>query len=700
MVQLGAGITAADVVASRDGDTLVLTLKGSSDVLRINYYFYNDATSGYQVEQVKFADGTAWDVATVKGLVQKATADNDTLVGYATADTLTGLAGEDTLYGRGGNDSLDGGDGDDRLYGEEGNDTLLGGAGNDSLDGGNGDDTLTGGTGNDTLYGQAGNDILDGGAGNDTLDGGAGNDTYLFGKGSGKDTISAYDGTAGKLDVVQLGAGITAADVVASRDGDSLVLALKGSSDTLRINYYFYNDATYGYQVDQVKFADGTAWDVATIKGLVQQATSANDTLTGYGTADTLSGLDGDDTLYGRAGIDALDGGAGDDRLYGEDGNDTLLGGSQNDYLDGGNGDDLLSGQEGNDSLYGQAGNDILDGGAGNDTLDGGAGNDTYLFGKGSGKDTISAYDGTAGKVDTIELATGIATSDVTLGRDGDALVLSLNGSSDSLRVNSYFYNDATYGYQVEKISFDDGTAWDVASVKAQLLTQSGSGNDTLIGYGTADTLTGLDGEDALYGRGGNDTLNGGNGDDSLYGEEGNDTLQGGSQNDYLDGGNGDDLLKGEEGNDTLYGQSGNDTLVGGAGNDYLNGAYGSDTYQLARGDGSDVIAEYDSNGADQDVLQLGSDIAADQLWFSRSGNDLKVGVIGGNDGVTIQSWYSANAYHVEQFKSGDGKTLLDSQVANLVSAMATLTPPAAGESTLSADYHSKLDAVIAASWK
>jgi len=55
---------------------------------------------------------------------------------------------------------------------------------------------------------------------------------------------------------------------------------------------------------------------------------------------------------------------------------------------------------------------------------------------------------------------------------------------------------------------------------------------------------------------------------------------------------------------------------------------------------------------------------------------------------------------HVEQLKTADGKTLLDSQVQNLVAAMSSLTPPAAGQTSLSADYHSKLDAVIAANWK
>ena len=247
------------------------------------------------------------------------------------------------------------------------------------------------------LYGQAGNDTLDGGIGNDTLDGGAGNDTYLFGKGSGKDTISAYDGTVGKVDLIQLGADVLTTDVVLKREGDTLVLSINGSTDTLRVNNYFSNDATNGYQVEQIKFADGTIWDVDAVKTKVLAATNENDTLYGYASADTFSGLAGDDIVYARAGNDTLDGGAGDDQLNGEEGDDLIFGGTQNDRLDGGNGADNLQGQDGDDMLYGQAGNDTLDGGIGNDTLDGGAGNDLINGGLnadrltgGSGSDNFS----------------------------------------------------------------------------------------------------------------------------------------------------------------------------------------------------------------------------------------------------------------------------------------------------------------------
>ncbi|WP_307719259.1 calcium-binding protein [Pseudoduganella armeniaca] len=575
---------------------------------------------------------------------------------------------------------------------------LRGGANNDRLDGGNGADLLQGGDGDDTLYGQAGNDTLEGGSGNDTLDGGTGNDVYLFGRGAGKDTISGYDGTAGKLDVIQLGTGIAAADVTLKRDGDALVLSIAGSGDTLRVASHFYADATYGYQVEQIRFADGTTWDLAAIKAKVQAGGNDSESLYGYAGNDSLAGLLGDDTLYGRAGNDTLDGGWGDDQVSGEDGDDLLRGGLHNDRLDGGNGNDSLQGGDGDDTLYGQAGNDTLDGGVGNDTLDGGAGNDVYLFGKGAGKDTISAHESTVGKLDRIQLASGLAAADVLLQRDGDALVLAIAGTSDSLRVNNYFSNDATYGYQVEEIRFADGTTWNVATVKQKVLA-AGADNDTLTGYAGADNLAGLAGEDTLRARAGNDTLDGGAGDDNLYGEDGDDLLKGGLNDDQLDGGAGNDSLLGNDGADVLSGQAGNDTLDGGAGNDTLDGGAGSDKYLFGKGAGADSISSYDG-GASDDRVAFGAGVSEGQIWLQKSGSDLQLTLIETNDKLTIRNWYSGSTYRVDGFDLANGKHLLEGQVEALVSAMAAFAPPVPGQSSLPADYQAALNPVIAANWK
>ena len=117
-------------------------------------------------------------------------------------------------------------------------------------------------------------------------------------------------------------------------------------------------------------------------------------------------------------------------------------------------------------------------------------------------------------------------------------------------------------------------------------------------------------------------------------------------------------------------------------------------------GTAADQIFEDDATAGNTDVALFGPGIAADQLWFRRLRHDLEVSVIGSSDKFLLQSWYLASRHHVEQFKTSDGKVLLDSQVQNLVDAMAGFVMPAAGQMTLSPSLQSSLNAVIAANWQ
>jgi Ca2+-binding RTX toxin-like protein len=391
------------------------------------------------------------------------------------------------------------------------------------------------------------------------LTGGAGSDTYLFGRGSGQDTVNNYDTSTGKLDTIQLAADIVVADIIAVRSGSNLVLSIVGTTDKLTVSNYFLTDGVNTYAVEAVKFADGTTWNIDALKNIVTQGTATADNLQGYATADSLNGLAGNDYLYGRVG------------------NDTLNGGADNDYLYGEGGDDLLYGGLGVDTLYGDADNDTLDGGAGNDALTGGAGSDTYLFGRGSGQDTVNNYDTSTGKLDTIQLAADIVVADIIAVRSGSNLVLSIVGTTDRLTVSNYFLTDGVNTYAVEAVKFADGTTWNIDALK-NIVTQGTATADNLQGYATEDRINALEGNDYVYGRAGNDTLNGGADNDYLYGEDGDDLLEGDIGVDVLYGGNANDKLLGGDGNDTLYGDAGNDILDGGLGNNFMSGGTGDDT--------------------------------------------------------------------------------------------------------------------------
>ncbi|MGH8604095.1 MAG: calcium-binding protein, partial [Gammaproteobacteria bacterium] len=71
-------------------------------------------------------------------------------------------------------------------------------------------------------------------------------------------------------------------------------------------------------------------------------------------------------------------------------------------------------------------------------------------------------------------------------------------------------------------------------------------------------------------------------------------------------------------------------------------------------------------------------------------------------DQLTLQNWYSGSANHVEQIKSSDNSTLLDTQVANLIQAMATFSAQHGGISWDQAidQNPNEVQAILAAHWQ
>ncbi|WP_327393846.1 calcium-binding protein, partial [Pseudomonas coronafaciens] len=366
-IEFASDILPGDIVITRSADDLVLALNGSTDKITVSSYFISDGDSAYKLEEIRFADGTNWSLDQVKSMALLSTEGNDSIRGYATDDTLSGGLGDDVLYGLAGNDvlkgdagndilygadgadSLSGGDGQDNLYGGAGADLLAGDSGNDYLSGGAGADLLAGGSGNDYLSGDAGDDVLEGGEGNDALSGGEGSDTYRFSRGWGQDTISNYDPSTNKSDAIEFASDILPSDIVITRSYDDLVLTLRGTTDQISVSSYFGSDGLSAYQLEAIRFADGTSWSLDQIKSLAVLSTDGNDSIWGYAADDTLSGGLGDDSLYGQAGNDVLKGDAGNDILYGAEGVDSLSGGDGQDNLSGGAGADLLAGGSGND---------------------------------------------------------------------------------------------------------------------------------------------------------------------------------------------------------------------------------------------------------------------------------------------------------------------------------------------------------------
>ena len=271
-----------------------------------------------------------------------------------------------------------------------------------------------------------------GSTGNDTLKGGYGSDTYFFSAGDGKDSLYEGSSNAGDVDTLRLGEGIRPEDVILQRKitnglsaNDRLIISFRDSTDSITIDNFCREGK---YQVEELVFANGTVWDVNTVKAMSLHGTDDAQTITAYAEGSEIHAAGGNDSLQGAD---------NSDQLYGDAGDDSLIGGK---------------------------GADILSGGTGNDTLKGGYGSDTYLFNAGDGNDYL--YEGTsnAGDADSLRFGEGINPEDVIIQRRKtsglnarDSLIITFRDSTDSITLDDFF---RAAKYQVEHITFADGTDW------------------------------------------------------------------------------------------------------------------------------------------------------------------------------------------------------------------------------------------------
>jgi Ca2+-binding RTX toxin-like protein len=173
--------------------------------------------------------------------------------------------------------------------------------------------------------------------------------------------------------------------------------------------------------------------------------------------------------------------------------------------------------------------------------------------------------------------------------------------------------------------------------------------------------------------------------------------LIGGEGSDRLIGYSTDDFLHGHEGDDYLFGGFGNDQLQGGLGNDVLYGESGSDLYLFESDFGMDTINNYrESFSVDSVRFEAAS---PQDLWFERAGNHLQISAVGADDVVTINNWYSGEAYQVDRIEAG-GFTLVNSQVENLVNAMASFDAPVGVGSIIPPMHNDDLAVVLANTWQ
>ncbi|HEX8240488.1 MAG TPA: calcium-binding protein [Allosphingosinicella sp.] len=682
VLSFGPGIAPADISFERDGKSLTLIVGSSGDRVTLqgqNDYFHTGvfgAISYNRIEEIRFEDGTVWtwQELNAKVLAYYTTPGNDVAEGFMTPDRFEASAGDDVLIG------------------------------------------------------------------------GDSSDTYAFGPGSGHDTVreSVSNIFYGDEDAIEFAAGILPAGVGVARDGEDLILTLLATGDTLTIDGEFrYSNWFEWWDVERFVFTDGTVWTKQDLQVRLLQPTAGDDHMIGFMTSDTLDGGAGNDILEGGDGSDTYHFGLGSghdviqetvsnanlaesDRLvfgagilpsdvsFARDGEAlviTLLASGETvridwqfsfrnwfawwdielfEFADGTVLSDrdvarlVTGGTPGDDHILGTFRSDVLDGGAGNDLLEGGDGADRYIFGRGYGQDEIreGLSNANLSEDDELQFLPGVTLADLGFERSGNDLVITILGTTDSLKITDQFrYSSWFTWWDVDRFLFDDGSALTKVDIQQMLLAPT-AGDDHIVGFMTGDTIDGGAGNDILQGEDGPDTylFGRGSGQDTIWETLHNanlseyDTLRFGADIAWSDlrfARSGDSLtisiagtadsitiaeqfrtinpvsaatwwdvenflfadgtartiadimaefVKGTAGDDHLIGYYGADTFVGGVGNDVMEGARGADTYIHNIGDGHDVVSDYvDYWGSGGDRIVFGAGIAPADVIVRRS---------------------------------------------------------------------------------
>ncbi len=509
-------------------------------------------------------------------------------------------------------------------------------------------------SGDDHIYGFVLGDYIDGGAGNDRLEGLGGNDSYVFARGYGEDTILDINihpnvgFTNGGEDSLIL-EGIASGDVTFSRTDLDLIITVNDTGEKVVLENQYVRDHLQGYAIEILEFSDQTLeFTNLNPEDLDLVGTNAGETITGSNFSETIDGRGGDDTLVG---------GDGGDRYK----------------FDAGYGQDVII--------------------------------DTRVRASWRDREGINVP-----VDDVVEFGDDITQADAVFSKDGNDLVVSVQGRTDTLRIRDQFVGTI---HGVERFEFQDGSFLLISDVEEILQIVGGNRGDNVI-EGVPDqpnTLDGRQGDDTLVGGSAADTYAFGAGYDFDRVEEQQDstgvidriifgtTVQSDSLIVRRDGddllidlGSGtdvltivgglastrveefhfadgsiltiDDLLNrltiGTDGDDQLIGfDDRSETLSGGAGSDALEGKTGDDSYEFGFGDGRDSILE--TGGVDQ--VQFGVGVTRDQISFADIDGDLLISLTGTGENIVVLGGASNDLDALVEtfvFDSGDVLTLED----------------------------------------
>jgi len=312
---------------------------------------------------------------------------------------------------------------------------------------------------------------------------------------------------------------------------------------------------------------------------------------------------------------------------------------------------------------------------------------------------------GTTGAADSVALSNGT----VLLQSGANAII---NGSGDVVTAAS---NDTVNVTGTsDAISIGSGSTASISGSGNSTINAAAGDTITISGNGTggaSDYVTSSSSTVAVAANanatviGSGNTINAGSSDRITVQGGNNDVINlGASTTLTVNNGTGDTVHEGAGESTVLGSATSGETLIASAtGNNAFFNSGGADTYDFGSTFGQDTIFNLvgATGGTAKGQVNFTTGLTDEKLWFMHSGNNLVVDALGTNEQITLNGWYSGNAgSQVSSFLAG-GLTL-DSQVQNLVQAMATYSAanPGFNPATAAAmPTDTTLQSAIAAAW-
>jgi serralysin len=405
------------------------------------------------------------------------------------------------------------------------------------------------------LYGEAGNDTLVGTGLTDTLSGGDGEDVIHFYSddadiidgGDGYDSLLLTDsntrlGTAKFTSIEEI--VISSGDTYVESADLSGVQVIRASSARYTNGLIFWSAANL---TDVAILGPGRFRLLGSGKDDVLDVQKSNTHVNAEGARgdDIIRTGSADDTLRGAEGNDFLDGGADRDILYGSVGDDTLY---------GGDGDDLIFTSGGDDRAYGGDGNDILSGTEMQRNAWVLSKHDHKIVSGGAGDDIFRGF------------KTDASTNIRFLGGEGEDELVLAGGDLSNVTVKDIEIARITGADSItgDADLFDSFDQIVVGAKKMQFVLSSGG---------------------HFAWRAASDEPEIG----SIIGSSGADQID----------------MRESQASWAILGGAGNDVLTAGHGYNAFVGQAGRDKFVFHEGTGTTAIWQYDSAGADRDIIDL-----------------------------------------------------------------------------------------------